>query len=58
LYGSLKEVLFQSKVIGTNDTGVKVLDEKLPVHPHRTDLAILRIRHLNYRAARLYELTA
>jgi transposase len=30
LYGSLKEVLFQSKVIGTDDTGVKVLDEKLP----------------------------
>ena len=30
LYGSLKEVLFQSKVIGTDDTGVKVLDIKLP----------------------------
>ena len=30
LYGSLKEVLFQSKAIGTDDTGVKVLDEKLP----------------------------
>jgi transposase len=30
LYGSLKEVLFQSKVIGTDDTSVKVLDEKLP----------------------------
>jgi transposase len=30
LYGSLKEVLFQSKVIGTDDTGLKVLDEKLP----------------------------
>lgn len=30
LYGSLKEVLFQSKVIGTDDTGVKVLDVKLP----------------------------
>jgi transposase len=30
LYGSIKEVLFQSKVIGTDDTGVKVLDEKLP----------------------------
>jgi transposase len=30
LSGSLKEVLFQSKVIGTDDTGVKVLDEKLP----------------------------
>jgi transposase len=29
LYGSIKEVLFQSKVIGTDDTGVKVLDEKL-----------------------------
>lgn len=30
LYRSAKEVLFQSKVIGTDDTGVKVLDEKLP----------------------------
>jgi transposase len=30
LYGSLKQVLFQSKVIGTDDTGVKVLDPKLP----------------------------
>ena len=30
LYGSLQEVLFQSKVIGTDDTGVKVLDDKLP----------------------------
>jgi transposase len=30
LYGSLKEVLFESKVIGTDDTGVKVLDPKLP----------------------------
>jgi transposase len=30
LYGALKEVLFQSKVIGTDDTGVKVLDEQLP----------------------------
>jgi transposase len=30
LYGALKEVLFQSKVIGTDDTGVKVLDVKLP----------------------------
>jgi len=30
LYGSMKEVLFQSKVIGTDDTSVKVLDEKLP----------------------------
>jgi transposase len=30
LYGSMKEVLFESKVIGTDDTGVKVLDEKLP----------------------------
>jgi transposase len=30
LYGSLQEVLFQSKVIGTDDTGVKVLDVKLP----------------------------
>jgi transposase len=30
LYGSLKAVLFQSKVIGTDDTSVKVLDAKLP----------------------------
>jgi len=30
LYRSAKEVLFQSKVIGTDDTGVKVLDIKLP----------------------------
>ena len=30
LYGSAKEVLFQSKVIGTDDTGVKVLDARLP----------------------------
>jgi transposase len=43
LYGSAKEVLFQSKVIGTDDTGVKVLDEKLPyartgrIWPYRGD---------------------
>jgi transposase len=30
LYRSAKAVLLQSKVIGTDDTGVKVLDEKLP----------------------------
>jgi transposase len=30
LYGSAKEILFQSKVIGTDDTGVKVLDPRLP----------------------------
>lgn len=30
LYISMKEVLFQSKVIGTDDTSVKVLDAKLP----------------------------
>ena len=30
LYGSMKEVLLQSKVIGTDDTSVKVLDMKLP----------------------------
>lgn len=30
LDGSLKQVLFQSKVIGTDDTRVKVLDIKLP----------------------------
>jgi len=30
LYGKAKEVLFESRVIGTDDTGVKVLDETLP----------------------------
>jgi transposase len=30
LYGAAKKVLFESKVIGTDDTGVKVLDRKLP----------------------------
>ena len=30
LYRAAKQVLFQSKVIGTDDTGVKVLDVKLP----------------------------
>jgi transposase len=30
LYQSAKQVLFQSKVIGTDDTSVKVLDVKLP----------------------------
>ena len=30
LYASAKQVLFESKVIGTDDTGVKVLDAKLP----------------------------
>ena len=30
LYGKAKEVLFESRVIGTDDTGVKVLDERLP----------------------------
>jgi transposase len=30
LYGAAKDMLFASKVIGTDDTGVKVLDEKLP----------------------------
>ncbi len=30
LYQTAKEVLFQSKVIGTDDTSVKVLDRKLP----------------------------
>src|SRR6202171_1754451 len=40
LYGSMKEVLFQSKVIGTDDTSVKVLDVKLrlltrPTRSHR-----------------------
>jgi hypothetical protein len=31
LYRSLKEVLFQPKVIGTDDTSVKVLDITLPL---------------------------
>ena len=30
LYRTMKKVLFKSKVIGTDDTGVKVLDRKLP----------------------------
>jgi transposase len=30
LYAAAKQVLFESKVIGTDDTAVKVLDEKLP----------------------------
>jgi transposase len=30
LYASAKDILFQSKVIGTDDTGVKVLDANLP----------------------------
>ncbi len=30
LYGADKRVLFESKVIGTDDTSVKVLDAKLP----------------------------
>jgi transposase len=30
LYRAAKKVLFESKVIGTDDTGVKVLDRKLP----------------------------
>jgi transposase len=30
LYGAAKQVLFRSKVVGTDDTGVKVLDRKLP----------------------------
>jgi transposase len=30
LYESSKKVLFESKVLGTDDTGVKVLDAKLP----------------------------
>ena len=39
LYGSLKDVLFQSKVIGTDDASVKVLDIKLPF-AHRSYLAL------------------
>jgi transposase len=30
LYGAAKKFLFESKVIGTDDTSVKVLDRKLP----------------------------
>jgi transposase len=30
LYAAAKQVLFRSKVVGTDDTGVKVLDRKLP----------------------------
>ena len=30
LYAAAKKVLFESKVIGTDDTSVKVLDRKLP----------------------------
>lgn len=30
LYGSMKETLFESKAVGTDDTSVKVLDMKLP----------------------------
>ena len=30
LYGSMKETLFKSKAVGTDDTSVKVLDMKLP----------------------------
>ena len=30
LYRTAKKILFESKVIGTDDTGVKVLDQKLP----------------------------
>ena len=30
LYAAAKEILFESKVIGTDDTSVKVLDRKLP----------------------------
>ena len=43
LYGAAKEVLFQSKVVGTDDTGVKVLDERRPyartgrIWPYRGD---------------------
>ena len=33
LYQAAKKVLFESKVIGTDDTGVKVLDRKLPFAP-------------------------
>ena len=30
LYGAAKKELFASHVVGTDDTGVKVLDRKLP----------------------------
>ena len=41
LYGAAKEVLFQSKVIGTDDTGVKVLECKASVRAYRAHLALL-----------------
>ena len=40
LYQSAKKVLFESKVIGTDDTGVKVLDSKAAVCADRADLAV------------------
>lgn len=57
LYGSMKEVLFQSKVIGTDDTSVKVLDVKLPfartgrIWPYCGDAAHPVILY-DYRATR------
>src|SRR5260370_32252956 len=57
LHGSMKEVLFQSKVIGTDDTSVKVLDVKLPfartgrIWPYSGDAAHPVILY-NYTATR------
>jgi transposase len=42
LYGVSKKLLFQSKVIGTDDTGVKVLDPEAAVCTDRADLALSR----------------
>jgi transposase len=50
---SMKEVLFQSKVIGTDDTGVKVLDKKLPFA--RTGrIWVLRRQRLSIDPVRLH----
>ena len=40
LYQAAKKVLFESKVIGTDDTGVKVLDPQTAVCADRPDLAL------------------
>ena len=42
LYQSMKKVLFESKVIGTDDTSVKVLDRETAVCADRADLAVCR----------------
>ncbi len=42
LYQLMKKELLGSKVIGTDDTSVKVLDRKLSFAQDRTDLAVCR----------------